>query len=112
METDLTYLIDIDPQEREPLAAWRLFAGNIGGLILQKLGIPWPAGWCLLRLEVPSGLRAEQKRFLGDIDVIAGRITSESQITTMSERNRFVWWIKQMANGRRLFRPEQEKVVI
>jgi hypothetical protein len=87
MEPEPTYLIDAG-QEREALAAWRLLSGFHAAPVFENLGIPWPAGWCLLRFETPLECNVGGDALVGDIDVLAGRLMSEPAISAMPENLR------------------------
>jgi hypothetical protein len=104
--TEPTYIIDAG-EEREPLAAWRLFTGGTPAQCLEHAGISWPAAWCLLRVTKPAALPGEDEAiFAGDIDVFVGRLSSEKTITAMSPVERMVHTFQHLGNGARFFPPE------
>ena len=92
-------------QDREPLAAWRIFTGNSTQMLLARVGIQWPAGWCMLRVNNPPQTEA------GDIDVIVGRLLSEPSILAMTEEERQLASMRFSADGYRTFKPEGPEVV-
>src|SRR5579859_3450446 len=111
MNSEPTYIIDAG-QERESLAAWRVFTGRMAGECMCHSGIAWPAAWCLMRLTKPEKLPGEDDAiFAGDIDVLVGRLLSEPTISAMSKEERRQCFFRHSMNGRRFFDPEGTELI-
>jgi len=77
-------------------------------LILEKYGIAAPAFWCLLRLDTRG--QGFERDCEGEVDVIAGRITSEAGWATATADQRQRARLEANANGLNLFPAESAKL--